>query len=343
MKKILLLMLISLLVANISFAQRCVVLQSASGVFSFNGPNPFIDAYNAANHGDTIYLSGGSFNAPTLFNKKLYVFGAGYHPDSTIATNISMISTNLNFGDSSDYSYLEGLYIPAGILTNYDVSIIGLTIKRCYINGGIHFQGSLLTAPSQNVAIVESIIVGDLTFTNITNSTVQNSIIETRVVHSNSNIFKNNIFMYSSNNYNGVLVSPHNSQFINNVFLNTNGNALVYNINNGNIFQYNMFHPSTNNFGSNSISNNNYVNVPLIDFFVNQTLPTFNFSDNYHLVNPQNYIGNDGTQVGIYGGSFPFKPGGVPSNPHISFKNIASQTNSSGELQIEIHVSAQND
>ena len=246
MKKIVFLMLVSLLVANISFAQRCVVLQSSNGVFSFNGPNPFVDAYNAANHGDTIYLSGGSFNAPSIFNKRLYVFGAGYHPDSTIATNISMISTNLNLGDSSDYSYFEGLYIPAGILTNYDVSIIGLTIKRCYINGGINFQGSLVTSPCQNIALIETIIVGDLHLINITNSTIQNSIIEHRIIGSNSNLFKNNVFIYNSGYNTGVLVNPQNSQFINNVFLNTNGSNLVFSTNNGNIFQYNMFHPNVN-------------------------------------------------------------------------------------------------
>lgn len=343
MKRLLFSLLISFIFANISFAQRCVVLQSANGVFSFNGLNPFVDAYNASNHGDTIYLSGGSFNAPEVFNKKLFVFGAGYHPDSTIATNITSITTNLNIGDSVDYSYFEGLNILAGISTNYDISIIGATFKRCFINGGINFQGNILVDPCQNIAFIECVIDGDLTFGNITNSTIQNCIIRHRVIASNANIFKNNIFLYDPSWNVGVLHSPINSEFINNVFLATNGANVVYSTSYGNIFQFNLFHPISNNFGTNPISNNNFTNIPIADFFVSYLIPGFSYSNDYHLLNPQNFIGNDGTQIGIYGGSFPFKPGGVPSNPHISFKNIAPQTNNSGELQIQIHVSAQND
>jgi hypothetical protein len=38
---------------------------------------------------------------------------------------------------------------------------------------------------------------------------------------------------------------------------------------------------------------------------------------------------------------FPFKEGGIPVNPHISSKNIAPQTNPSGQLGVQINVSAQ--
>lgn len=67
----------------------------------------------------------------------------------------------------------------------------------------------------------------------------------------------------------------------------------------------------------------------------------FNYAHNYHLKSPTTYLGTDGTEVGIYGGTFPYKEGSVPRNPHIQLKNIASKTDDNGSLQIEIQVEAQ--
>ena len=47
-------------------AQRVVALHSSSGVTVFSSISPFIDAYNAAQAGDTLYLPGGAFAAPSL-------------------------------------------------------------------------------------------------------------------------------------------------------------------------------------------------------------------------------------------------------------------------------------
>lgn len=45
--------------------------------------------------------------------------------------------------------------------------------------------------------------------------------------------------------------------------------------------------------------------------------------------------------MGIYGGSTPWKEGAIPSNPHIFFKNISNATDGSGNLPVQIKVSAQ--
>ena len=49
-----------------------------------------------------------------------------------------------------------------------------------------------------------------------------------------------------------------------------------------------------------------------------------------------------GGEVGVFGGSFPFKDGLVPSNPHIFFKNISSITDNTGNLPVQIKVRAEN-
>ena len=53
------------------------------------------------------------------------------------------------------------------------------------------------------------------------------------------------------------------------------------------------------------------------------------------------YLGDDGTEVGIYGGLVPFKEGAVPINPHISQKSIQTTTDSNGLLNIYFTVEAQ--
>jgi hypothetical protein len=48
------------------------------------------------------------------------------------------------------------------------------------------------------------------------------------------------------------------------------------------------------------------------------------------------YLGSDGTQVGIYGGSLPFDP--TPSNPQITKFNVASKSTADGKLSVDIQV-----
>ena len=50
------------------------------------------------------------------------------------------------------------------------------------------------------------------------------------------------------------------------------------------------------------------------------------------------YLGNDGTEIGIYGGSIPFVAS--PSNPQITKLNVASKSTADGKLSVDIEVKA---
>ena len=50
---------------------------------------------------------------------------------------------------------------------------------------------------------------------------------------------------------------------------------------------------------------------------------------------------DDGTDIGIYGSSSPYKPGNVPYNPHFRTATVAPATNPNGDLPVNIHVAAQ--
>jgi hypothetical protein len=321
-------------------AQRVVALHGTAGVTIYSSVNPFVDAYNASVAGDTLYLPGGAFAAPALIDKQLYIYGAGYHPDSTVATNPTLITGNFNLGDNADNLMVEGVQFANTIITANNISVNNVSFKRCRINGGINFPGSG-TTPSLSNAFAECVIIGDLTMNNLTNSAFLNCFITNRLLASNSNVYKNCIFFYNSGNYDGVMHAPHYNEFSNNIFLIQNGSYLIYNTNNGNLYNNNLFVATTPHYGNNPIVTNSYLGIPQVDIFVNQTSYTYSYVHDYHLQDPSTYVGNDALQIGVYGGSFPFKAGAVPVNPHVSSKTIAPATTPNGELQITIKVGAQ--
>ena len=328
-------------------AQRSVALHSSNGAKMFSSVNAFVDAYAEAQNGDTIYIPGGAFAAPTTIDKQLYIYGAGYHPDSTLATNPTLITGNINLGENADNLMMEGFVFANQIVTGHNISASYLTFKRCRINGGFHFQGDGNNNLSTNNAFIECVILSDNNLVHLTNSTVQNSIIQDRILDSKSNIFTNNIFLYvPGSHYDGVLHRPYYNVLSNNIFPSNTYIVFTYGSSghsNGNIYNNNIFADANPTYGSNPIIINNYTNIPANETFINIINNTFDYVQNYGLVSPETYTGNDNSQVGIYGGAFPFKKASVPVNPHISVKKIAAQTNLSGELQVEFKVSAQND
>ena len=68
-----------------------------------------------------------------------------------------------------------------------------------------------------------------------------------------------------------------------------------------------------------------------------------NHSNDFHLniTSLGKNAGTDGTDIGIYGGAFPWKEGSIPTNPHFQKINIAPKTDNSGNLNVKIKVAAQ--
>ena len=344
MTKIITLACSCLLIAAQITAQRVVTLHSSSGVSAFSSVNPFVDAYNAASNGDTIYLPGGVVNPPGNFSKRLYIYGAGMHPDSTQATFPSVINGGINFNHAdANHTHIEGVQILGTFSVTSNLQMTGLTVKRCYITGGITISGSGSTNLSSNFGFIESVLLGDANIFFLTNSTFSNCLFTGRITSSKGNNFENNISLYQgSGSFSTAYVffSCDNNNIKNNIFINTlNSRAFS---GSGNIISNNLFCATSPNFSGADIVINNYLGVPQQDIFVNQQGNSFSFSHDYHLQNPSLYLGTDGTEVGIFGGIFPVKPKYVPINPHIVSKNIAPTTNNQGELEIQIQVAGQN-
>ena len=321
-----------------SYGQRVVALHGATGIAYFNGVSPFVDAYNAASTGDTIYLPGGAFTPPSEINKGLIVFGVGYHPDSTAATNPTLISGNLLLREDADNFYMEGVEISGQLNATANESVNQFTIRRCRFDGTVNFTGNL-TNPSTQGAFIECVFIQGINLQNVTNSILSNCILEANVNYSNSNQFKNLILLRPNASYYTRIFENCNTNDISNCI--TLNNNTYFITGTGNIINNNLFVVANPEFGSSSITNGNYFSVDPASIFIDQSGSQFTYAQDYHLQTPETFPGTDGSQVGIYGGIFPFKPGSVPITPHISIKEVAPVTDEDGNLNVTIQVSAQ--
>ncbi len=324
------------IISTVIIAQaQIIALHSTDETQIFKGATALNMAYLAAQNGDTLYLSGGSFTPPANFDKQLVVIGAGHYADSTLATEKTFINGTVTLNENADNFYLEGVEVTGNFTLQNDKAVNYVSVVRCKINGTFNVLGS--NNPSQNLFIMGSVIVGTINLRNAQNVLVSNSILQKNLDVSQGNVFKNNVFLRDLY----FLLTSSTNTFENNIFLNNYPyENCVYN-SDGLIWKNNLFLRSDPDYGANPTVIGNYVGIPQANIFVNQTGYGFNYAHNYHLQSPTTYLGTDGTQVGIYGGSFPYKEGAVPHNPHIQVKNIAPTTDVNGDLQIEIQVGAQ--
>lgn len=343
MKKLFIIMMVLLPSVLMSQTLNIATLHNSNGVQNFTGMLAFVQAYTASASGDTIYLSGGSFSAPDTLNKSLTIIGAGHYPDSTIATGKTIVSTPLVLNDLADNTYIEGIHFLSHLQTAHNRSVNNLTLRRCRIDGHFKFNGDYYNpvALCLNPTITECVFAGgnELVFGNARSMIVSKCIFHMSwrtLVWVHTATFTNSIFFSTNGTY--FLDNAQNTFFKNNIV--KTSAAYPFNGTN-NYFANNVFLSFTvDNFWGNTAVNN-YQNVPYENFFVNQNGDDFNYNFNYHLTNTSSYVGDDGTQVGIYGTTAPYKEGAVPGNPHVRSKNIAVSTNANGQLEVQIKVAAQ--
>lgn len=341
MKKITLLFSILAAVATTK-AQSLVALKHAGVSTFYNGINGFTAAYTAAVNGDTINLPGGFFNVPATIDKQLTIYGAGHYPDSTLATEKTILTAGFYINENADNLFIEGMQINGDLNFSSNHSANNVTIKRCNLNS-INYQGDYVTNPCINNLIIQCVVNGWIYGTNAQSLLVTNNIIAGKLQDMNSNVIQNNIFFADFYNgwpyYNNTSMhNMNNSTIKNNIIFNTEVTVMS---GTGNTVKNNIFKINWN-VGAN-ISTANHMSVDFSTLFVNQTGNSFNYTHNYHLVNPASFVGDDAKVIGIYGSFWGYKAGSVPSNPHIISKSISPQTNTSGELNIDIKVGAQND
>jgi len=341
--KTLVIILLALVAATGSgFGQNLIAVQ--------NGGTPRFytkldSAITFAQNDDTLYIPGGTFSLSVPIDKRLHIIGVGHNIDSTLVTDQTRIDGNIELINDASNGSLTGVYLRIGGL-NSGENISNYLINRCFLGVSL-----LLPASSSNWRFIENIIRGGFMSSSpgASNFFFYNNIIDsgtsTGYYGFISSVFKNNIFLYQSYfsgwGNSGFPISASNSTFENNIFTSAASTCtgISYSEMSNNLFveDISITPRDLGIWGSNNI-----VNQTQSSIFVNQTGNTFDYTHDYHLQSnsPGKNAGIEKTDVGIYGGFYPWKDGSLPPNPHIQFKKV-SGVDEAGNIHVKIKVAAQ--
>lgn len=300
---------------------QVATLSHEGSITTFYSGNALKDAYAAAVDGDVITLSSGTFNSVSDLRKNITVRGAGMMADA-------------------DPTILSGdIYVKCPVSEANN-----LTFEGFYLNGSLYFDNTIFPA---DVRIVKCQIKR-FDFSNVKNITVVNTFASDFNTGSRSSGNFINCYLgnasgsgscESASFTNCVVWCGTNglNYFSNNTFKNciigSTGSANVY-FNASAIATHCYYYGEATNPFRHSPSTTNVVknDMGTEDIFSDTGL---------HILKEElqnSWLGDDGTQVGIYGGFLPFDP--TPTNPQITKFNVASKTTADGKLSVDIEVKA---
>lgn len=334
------------------FAQSTLVatLNHNDTISVYYGIDALKIAYSASTDGDVITLSSGIFNAPNAISRDVTIRGAGMERDSVnnVAPTI-LIGDFLIYSGTSSIYYLtmEGIWhngtiryghtegskvydlsyaqfvkcrfniIDESVCSDYhylrNVKFIQCKIKNIKAVGNATFVNCYVGALGKSIQAgaykmyyecINCVVYGYFQPSHVNNSTFVNSVLVGGNPLDETNMV-----------YNCVGVYTYSSDTINDLF--TNIPVQLNNVCFRNVDE--VFDTLT--FDANGIDN-------------------YSDTDTYQLLDSirTKYLGNDGKEVGMYGGSLPFNS--QTTLPKIKKFTVASKSTADGKLNVEIEVSA---
>lgn len=354
MKK-LFLSLVALAATTLSYAQSSVLatLSHEGEISTYYGATALKQAHAAAQHGDVITLSSGSFQAVDI-TKAVTIRGAGMQTDSIAKIYPSVVvgTFYIDVADSLEqHLTIEGIYY-ANTVSVYNTLKNATFIKSRFttftsIYGQSHGYGRM-----KNLAFIHCKIANAFMNENgnnsvsFVNSVIMNPIVGSDGYTSNSFEFTNCVVQWNGNerNLNGSSSWPIRCSYYaiyRNCILTTSSSS-NYQLSSTNLI-YNCLGicSSGNMFDNLGILGNNmfYIATNLSDVFKTwretyTDVETFELTDDAKT----QYPGDDDKELGIYGGNLPFTPN--PTNPKITKFNVASKSTADGKLSVDIEVKA---
>jgi hypothetical protein len=317
-------------------------------VDGISAPQVFSDlneAILAAPENSNITLSGGSFHVPGGFalDKTLHFVGAGIHTDSTNATGATILTATgsalfaLTSGASGS-SFTGIWFTTEGSVTFSlgtgpgDQVVTGVDFLRCMFQSGVRLG---VEEPSNSTsAFTECIFHG--WFVGMGGTTVVNRCIfdYTPGTGGAITIFRpEGLTLLNSIILGGRTDHCHFATISNCVF--TSANAPIWQSNNTTVSNsiFAASHVFSNSYDTTSTGN--ITDQSPASIFVNELDGSYQFTDDVHLA------GGDGSGIGLYGGSPPYKPGNVPHVPHFRQVDVAKGTEPNGELRMNVKLAVQ--
>lgn len=294
-------------------------------ITTFYGATALQKAHAAAENGDVITLSSGTFLSVDI-TKAVTLRGAGMVLDAATQTEPTVLANDFKITIADD---VTGRLTIEGVYSNQRVSIEKLKnamflkdrMRDIYINGSdygkdLTFIHCRITENyngnnnSNNSATFQNCIVSGLGGNNyiLHNCIIRGNSYSSNISLCDNSEYKNCIIANGLSNY-----APTTSTYYNNLFIGAGANELA------------------------SIPNSTNVIVNRDDDKI-KNLITYSDDNDYKLTDEAKAImkGTDGTEVGIYGGSLPYDP--TPTNPQISKFNVAAKTTADGKLSVDIEV-----
>ena len=321
-----------MMMATVGFAQSSMLatLSHEGEISTFYGARALVEAYNAADNGDVITLSSGSFVA-TNIEKGLTIRGAGMAIDATTQTEPTIITGDFQINIPEEVTTrltLEGIYHNHTItvvstfkngtfikdrfktITYSNVTITNLTMINCFVSGNLELP------QNSSVSCVNCVIWEPRGYNETSNFEFSNCILGKRdwSYDVKSSSIKNCI-LYGWESPESWNMIPSSNTVYNSVACGTNPGSRFNDI------------PNTTNKVVEDMST-------LFKTFTG----TYSDSELYELTDEAKaaYIGLDGKEVGIYGGMMPYSS--TPTNPQITKCNVASKSTADGKLSVDITV-----
>lgn len=327
---------------NFAKAQSSLIatLSHDDDVKVFYGTDALSQAHAAATSGDVITLSSGTFNA-TDITKAITLRGAGMAMDSLNNMNHTIITGDFKctISDTTTNLKMEGIYHNGSF--KYD-KIRRAQFLKCRFKIITYKNSStsqLRDCVFLNCRIADRLDVAVGTESDFLGNMFNNSIIAnfgTSSGNKKSSIFDNCIII--SSNASANLIYLGMSTFKNCIFIHDASyyylepGAIAYNCiavgSNANIFKYT---PNTTNKVIPLLSDV-FLTYNSVSSIANNDNETFELNDDAKT----KYLGVDGTEVGIYGGTFPYTT--VLETPKIKKCNVAAKSTADGKLSVDIEV-----
>lgn len=323
--------LVAIVFATMSYAQSSMLatLSHEGEISTFYGALALRDAYNAAQSGDVITLSSGTFNAVNI-DKAVIIRGAGMGIDSTAQSEPTVLTGDFSINipnEDTNRLTIEGIYHNAKItmanfkngtflkdrfkeITYYssrdNSCCANLTMIHCKVterlnlpeNSPISCVNCIIVYPNNDstspIEFSNCVVkgVGGSTFMNLSSCSFKNCII---------NYGNYDYIMSSSTVYNCVGVGSEIKELFSKIPNSTN--------------VYKSFDEVFKTYAGQYNDDE-----------------TFEITDGIK----ESIKGIDGTEVGIYGGNLPFST--TPTNPQITKCNVAAKSTADGKLSVDITV-----
>lgn len=332
MKKLFLTMVTALMSATMSFAQTSVIatLNHEGAITVFGGSSALQNAMTAAVTGDIITLSSGSFNGVTI-DKAVTLRGAGMETDTINGVLPTIIDGNLSFNTSEPNLSVEGIKV-TGTTSVGSGTLTDAIFQKCHFSRFDQYSNTYNRF--KNVTFLHCNIAGpiELHYANGTVTGCSVSFINCRVntpYQSSTGCTSEftNCYIYLNPNK----TAPKNAIYTNCIINATNSTSLP---DSPSMFSYcaAFLKDGADAFaGTQSVS---CISISDAFYSVIKEGSFYELRDEVKNI----YVGNDGTEMGLYGGNVPYETRIL--SPQITRCNVASKTTADGKLSVDIEVRA---